>query len=122
VETADWGVVKKYVEMGFGVSVIPEIVIQPNDRKRLFLRDLTKIKTDSGISEYGIIIKRRKYLSRAARANQVYQSSSISIPCMGQKGMPSRTTITFLEAMASSFPRPTIKQVTVGILPVRDKV
>lgn len=67
VEAADWEVVKKYVEMGFGISAIPEIAIRPNDRKRLFFRDLTTIRQDAGVSEYGIIVKRRKYLSRAAR-------------------------------------------------------
>ncbi|MBW1672365.1 MAG: LysR family transcriptional regulator [Deltaproteobacteria bacterium] len=67
VEAADWQVVKKYVEMGFGVSVIPEIAIDPSDRNRLFLRDLVEIMPEAGVSKYGIVIKRRKYLSRAAK-------------------------------------------------------
>lgn len=67
VEAADWEIVKKYVEMGFGVSVLPEISIQANDKKRLYFRDLVEIIPESGISEYGIIIKRGKYLSHAAR-------------------------------------------------------
>lgn len=67
VEAADWEIVKKYVEMGFGVSVLPEIMIQANDKKRIYFRDLVSINPNAGVSEYGIIIKRGKYLSRAAR-------------------------------------------------------
>jgi DNA-binding transcriptional LysR family regulator len=67
VEAGDWEVVMKYVEMGFGVSVIPEIMLQPKDRKRLYIRDLGEIDTETGISEYGILIKKGKYLSPAAR-------------------------------------------------------
>jgi len=67
VQAADWQVVKKCVEMGFGVSVIPGIAIEPSDRDRIFLRDLVQIMPEAGISQYGIIIKREKYLSRAAR-------------------------------------------------------
>ena len=31
VEAGDWEVVMKYVQMGFGISVLPELVIQPKD-------------------------------------------------------------------------------------------
>ena len=67
VEAGDWEVVMKYVEMGFGVSVLPEIMLQPKDKKRLYYRDLSEIEASSGVSRYGIIVRRGKYLSPVVR-------------------------------------------------------
>jgi len=67
VEAGDWEVVMKYVQMGFGVSVLPEMVIQPKDKKRLYLRDLSEVDEKSGISRYGILLKKGKYISPAAK-------------------------------------------------------
>jgi DNA-binding transcriptional LysR family regulator len=67
VEAGDWEVVMKYVEMGFGVSMLPGMVIQPKDKKRLYLRDLSEVDEKSGISKYGILLKRGKYISPAAK-------------------------------------------------------
>jgi DNA-binding transcriptional LysR family regulator len=67
VEAGDWEVVMKYVQMGFGISVLPEMVIQPKDKKRLYLRDLSEVDEKSGISKYGILLKKGKYISPAAK-------------------------------------------------------
>jgi DNA-binding transcriptional LysR family regulator len=67
VEAGDWEVVMTYVEMGFGVSVLPEIMIQPEAKKRLFLRDLSEVEEDAGFSRYGLLLKKGKYVSPAAR-------------------------------------------------------
>ncbi len=65
VEAGGWEVVKKYVAMGFGVSLLPELSIQPKDRKSLYLKPASDV---AGYSSYGLLIKKRKYLSPAARA------------------------------------------------------
>jgi LysR family cys regulon transcriptional activator len=67
VEAGDWEVVLKYVEMGFGVSTVPGIIIQPKDRKRLFIIDLRRIDESANMSRYGILVKKGKYLSPVAR-------------------------------------------------------
>ena len=64
VSTVGWQVVKKYVAMGFGVSMIPELTIQPKDRKSFCLKPMSDIV---GYSHYGLLIKKQKYLSPAAR-------------------------------------------------------
>lgn len=69
VEAGDWEVVMKYVEMGFGISVLPGIVIQHRDKakKRLYMKDLSAIDKSLGFSQYGLLVKRGKYLSPAAK-------------------------------------------------------
>lgn len=65
VEAGGWEVVKKYVALGFGVSLLPELSIQPKDRKSFCLKPISDVV---GYSHYGLLIKKRKYLSPAARA------------------------------------------------------
>ena len=67
MEAGEWEVVMTYVEMGFGVSVLPEIMIQPRLRKRLFLRELSEIEEGAGFSRYGVLLKKGKHVSPAAR-------------------------------------------------------
>lgn len=67
VEAGAWEIVMKYVEMGFGVSIMPEVMIQEKDKKRLYFRDLCEIDPEAGVSRYGLLIKRGKYLSPASR-------------------------------------------------------
>lgn len=64
VSTVGWQVVKKYVAMGFGVSMIPELTIQPKDRKSFYLKPMSDVV---GYSHYGLLIKKQKYLSPAAK-------------------------------------------------------
>lgn len=64
VEAVGWEVVKKYVAMGFGVSMIPELSIQPKDRRAFCLKPMSDAL---GYSHYGLLIKKQKYLSPAAR-------------------------------------------------------
>ena len=39
----------KYVEMGFGVSVLPDIMMQTKDKKRVHLRPLDDVEAGSGL-------------------------------------------------------------------------
>lgn len=67
MEATSWEVVMKYVELGYGVSMAPEILIQPGDRKRLYTRNLSKEEPEAKRSNYGVLIKKGKYHSPAAR-------------------------------------------------------
>ena len=57
----------KYVELGYGISMAPGILIQPNDKNRLYTRNLTKEEPLAKQSKYGILIKKGKYHSPATR-------------------------------------------------------
>ncbi len=65
VETGNWEVVMKYVELGFGVSVLPAICENAKDNDRIYLRPSSDIL---GYSRYGILFKKGKYITPAARA------------------------------------------------------
>lgn len=65
VETGNWEVVMKYVELGFGVSTVPAICENAKDNDRIYLRPSSDIL---GYSRYGILLKKRKYITPAARA------------------------------------------------------
>jgi len=65
VEAGNWEVVMKYVELGFGVSVLPGICENAKDNDRIYLRPSSDIL---GYSRYGILVKKGKYISPAARA------------------------------------------------------
>ena len=69
VEAGDWEVVMKYVEMGFGVSVLPGIVVlhRDKDKKQLYMKHLSEVDKRFGFSQYGLLVKRGKYLSPPAR-------------------------------------------------------
>ncbi|MGD0232728.1 MAG: LysR family transcriptional regulator [Syntrophorhabdales bacterium] len=67
VEAGDWDVVMNYVEMGFGVSVLPEVLVRRNTGKQIYFRDLKEVDPASGVSQYGLLLRRGKYLSPAAR-------------------------------------------------------
>jgi DNA-binding transcriptional LysR family regulator len=84
VEAGDWEVVMKYVEMGFGVSVLPGIVIQhrDKDKKRLCMKDLSAVDKRFGFSQYGLLVKRGKYLSPAARELIRYLSPEFNFDAM----------------------------------------
>jgi len=84
VEAGDWEVVMKYVEMGFGVSVLPGIVLQhrDKDKKRLYMKDLSEVDKKFGFSQYGLLVKRGKYLSPAARELVKYLSPDFNFDAL----------------------------------------
>jgi DNA-binding transcriptional LysR family regulator len=67
VESLTWEVVMKYVELGFGVSLVPGIVIQAKDRKRLYIKNMSNLDERIGLSRYGVLVKKGKYLSPATK-------------------------------------------------------
>lgn len=65
VEAGGWEIVKRYVSLGLGISVIPAFCLQPSDRPRLASRLLRHLL---GQETYGIVMKRGRDLSPAAKA------------------------------------------------------
>ena len=65
VEAGNWEVVMKYVELGFGVSVLPAICENAKGNDRIYLRPLSDIL---GYSRYGILLKKGKYIAPATRS------------------------------------------------------
>jgi DNA-binding transcriptional LysR family regulator len=67
MEAINWEVIIKYVEMGIGVSIVPEIMLQPKDKERLFYRSLSESEKRLGYSRYGILLMKDKYLVPGAQ-------------------------------------------------------
>ncbi len=65
VEAGGWEIVKRYVALGLGISVIPAFCLQPSDRPRLASRRLANLFGDE---TYGIVTKRGRAPSPAASA------------------------------------------------------
>lgn len=64
VEAGGWEIVKRYVAMGLGVSVVPAFVIRPADRKGLGTRPVQAL---FGQETYGLVTRRGREVSRAGR-------------------------------------------------------
>lgn len=65
VEAGSWEVVTKYVELGFGVSVLPAICVGARENDRIYYRPSSDIL---GLSRYGVLLRKGKYVTPAARA------------------------------------------------------
>ena len=65
LEVGGWEVIKQYVAMGMGISIISSICLTDADRDRLAARSLSAwFPTRS----YGVVVRKGKYLSPPARA------------------------------------------------------
>lgn len=65
VEAGGWEIVKRYVAMGLGVSVVPDFVIRPADRRVLGARSVRGL---FGEETYGSVRRGGRELSRSASA------------------------------------------------------
>jgi DNA-binding transcriptional LysR family regulator len=65
VEVGGWEVVKRYVGLGAGIAVVPECCIERRDRAELVVLRAAHL---FGRDTYGLLTRRGKQLSRAARA------------------------------------------------------
>lgn len=64
LEVGGWEVIKQYVAMGLGISIVTGICIEDDDRKRLAIRSLREWFPPRS---YGVVIRKGKYLSPQAR-------------------------------------------------------
>jgi DNA-binding transcriptional LysR family regulator len=65
LEVGGWEVIKQYVAMGLGISIVTGICLEEADRARLAIRPLREWFPPRS---YGVVIRKGKYLSPQARA------------------------------------------------------
>ena len=62
VEVRGWGVLKRYVEAGFGIGVVPSLVVNPSDRLAVVALDI-----DEPPRSFGVFARVDQHLAPAAR-------------------------------------------------------
>lgn len=65
LEVGGWEVIKQYVAMGLGISIVTAICLTDADRTRLATRSLARYFP---ARSYGVVVRKGKYLSPQARA------------------------------------------------------
>ncbi|MEI2432634.1 LysR family transcriptional regulator [Lysobacter yananisis] len=65
LEVGGWEVIKQYVAMGLGISIVTAICLTEADRARLSARSLAEYFPSRS---YGVVVRKGKYLSPQARA------------------------------------------------------
>jgi len=65
LEVGGWEVIKQYVAMGMGISIVTAICLTDADREKLAMRPL---KDYFPTRSYGVVVRKGKYLSPQARA------------------------------------------------------
>jgi DNA-binding transcriptional LysR family regulator len=65
IEVGGWEVIKEYVAMGLGISIVTGICIGETDRARLAVRNMSAYFPQR---TYGVVVRKGKYLSADARA------------------------------------------------------
>ncbi|QOC23899.1 LysR family transcriptional regulator [Wenzhouxiangella sp. AB-CW3] len=63
LEVGGWEVIKKYVAIGMGVSIVTSICLTDTDRRNLAVRDMSEFFPQRS---YGVVIRRGAYLSPQA--------------------------------------------------------
>lgn len=64
LEIGGWEVIKRYVSLGMGISIVTSICITEADRERLIVRDLSAFFPSRS---YGVVMRRGAYLSPQAQ-------------------------------------------------------
>ncbi|MFT3761279.1 MAG: LysR family transcriptional regulator [Pseudoxanthomonas sp.] len=65
LELTGWEIIKQYVAMGMGISIVSSICLSDADRERLAVRSLSEWFPPR---TYGVVVRKGKYLSPQARA------------------------------------------------------
>lgn len=65
LEVGGWEVIKRYVAMGMGISIVTAMCLDEADRERLAARSLARWFPRRS---YGVVVRKGKYLSPQARA------------------------------------------------------
>lgn len=65
IEVGGWEVIKQYVAMGLGISIVTGICVTPADSERLVVRNMRRYFPQRS---YGVVVRKGKYLSAEARA------------------------------------------------------
>ena len=77
LEVGGWEVIKQYVAMGLGISIVTAICLTEADRARLATRSLAQWFPSRS---YGVVVRKGKYLSPQARAFVELINPQLSAP------------------------------------------
>jgi DNA-binding transcriptional LysR family regulator len=64
IEVGGWEVIKQYVAMGLGISIVTGICLSEDDKARLAVRNMRRYFPQRS---YGVVVRKGKYLSQHAR-------------------------------------------------------
>ncbi len=65
LEVGGWEVIKQYVAMGMGISIVPALCLNDGDRDKLAIRTMDDYFP---ARSYGVVVRKGKFLSPQARA------------------------------------------------------
>lgn len=65
IEVGGWEVIKQYVALGLGISIVTGICIAPEDQARLAVRNMSAYFPQRS---YGVVVRKGKYLGAEAQA------------------------------------------------------
>jgi DNA-binding transcriptional LysR family regulator len=65
IEVGGWEVIKQYVAMGMGISIVTGICIGEDDKNRLAVHNMRRYFPQRS---YGVVVRKGKYLTQQARA------------------------------------------------------
>ena len=81
VEVTGWGVLKRYVEAGFGIGVVPSFVVNPGDRLAV-----VALESDESARSFGVFVRVDRDLTPAARRFLALLLSDRSEPVAAARG------------------------------------
>jgi len=64
MEATNAETMKKYVEMGIGIAIIPQSALEPNQTKKI---EAFPVSTYFGKSQYGVLLRKGKYITTWAK-------------------------------------------------------
>lgn len=62
VEVTGWGALKRYVEAGFGIGIVPSLVVNRSDRLAV-----VALESDEPARSFGVFVRADRHLAPAAR-------------------------------------------------------
>ena len=75
IEVGGWEVIKQYVAMGLGISIVTGICLTDDDQARLAVRNMRRYFPQRS---YGVVVRKGKYLSAAgARVHRSDQAGLV---------------------------------------------
>ncbi len=74
IEVGGWEVIKEYVAMGLGISIVTGICLTEHDKTRLHVRNLRQYFPQRS---YGVVMRKGKYLSTQARVRRSDPARSV---------------------------------------------
>ena len=75
IEVGGWEVIKQYVAMGLGISIVTGICINETDHERLAVHNMRRFFPQRS---YGVVMRKGKYLARRRGLSSIWSSRTCS--------------------------------------------